>query len=400
MNIVFFINPNFGNSLQHTKFSGLSKYTKMLIEGMSARGHQVKIWTPKSRFHNVPAGGFLKKWMGYIDQYLVFPAEVRSYLKEAPEDTLFVFTDQAQGMWVPLVSNRHHVIHCHDFMALLSATDEVPENKISWSGKQHQRNIRTGISRGQNFISVSKNTATELARNIPATPASSNIVYNGLNKTFEPYDAAKSRILFGNKVKRSLENGYILHVGGNQWYKNRNGVVEIYNAWRRIYNVKKPLLLIGDEPSAALAATISKSPYHNDIIVCTNLEDYELGMAYAGATVFLFPSLSEGFGWPIAEAMAAGCQVITTNEAPMTEVGGKAATFIPRRPIEKTLSTAWASSAAVVLNRIMTNSVPERNVAVQASIENAKRFNAVHALDQIEDIYRNLIAAPTSNDKK
>ena len=42
----------------------------------------------------------------------------------------------------------------------------------------------------------------------------------------------------------------------------------------------------------------------------------------------LFPSLAEGFGWPVAEAQACGCPVVTSNRAPMTEVGGLAATYI------------------------------------------------------------------------
>ena len=57
-------------------------------------------------------------------------------------------------------------------------------------------------------------------------------------------------------------------------------------------------------------------------------------MAYVGASLFLFPSLAEGFGWPIAEAMASGCPVITTNKRPMTEVTKGTGRLIEKMPKE------------------------------------------------------------------
>ena len=62
------------------------------------------------------------------------------------------------------------------------------------------------------------------------------------------------------------------------------------------------------------------------------VEDDILVSAYQGACFLIFPSLMEGFGWPVVEAMASGCPVITTGEPPMNEVGGDAAIYISRCP--------------------------------------------------------------------
>jgi glycosyltransferase involved in cell wall biosynthesis len=115
-------------------------------------------------------------------------------------------------------------------------------------------------------------------------------------------------------------------------------------------------------------------------------------LAYAGATVFLFPSLAEGFGWPIAEAMASGCPVITTQEAPMTEVGAAAAFYLPRRPATGT-AAAWASAGAHVVQQVVALSTAERQAVVAAGLANARRFEPAVALDQMETIYKAILAS-------
>ena len=190
---------------------------------------------PSPKFYNLPAPEIIKKWLGYIDQFIVFPRDVKKRLKNVSRNTLFVFTDHALGPWVPLVANRPHVIHCHDFLAQQSALGEIPENPTRKTGRNYQKMIHKGYSEGRNFISVSFNTKKMLHRFLTASPERSEVVYNGLNQSFTTLDPCKARDSVSRETGIELKNGYLLHVGGNQWYKNRIGVVEIYNAWRIRY---------------------------------------------------------------------------------------------------------------------------------------------------------------------
>src|SRR5688500_6220233 len=115
MNFVFFAHADFLKHQSMPRFSG------MLATGMRERGYKVETWSPKGRFVRIPGTKLMKKWLGYIDQFILFPMTVRSRIKKCTPDTLFVFTDNAQGPWVPLVSDRPHAIHCHDFLAQRSA---------------------------------------------------------------------------------------------------------------------------------------------------------------------------------------------------------------------------------------------------------------------------------------
>lgn len=385
MNIVFFSHPDF------VPHQSMPRFLRMLQEGMRERGHQTTVWSPKARFFRLPMVQSLKKWLGYIDQYILFPCEIYRKLRKVAPDTLFVFTDQALGPWVPLVANRPHAIHCHDFMAQRAALKEIPENTTGWTGQQYQSLIRRGYSRGRNFISVSQKTKQDLHRFTAVEKGISDVVYNGLNSNFMPMKVSETRKELQEETKIDLMQGYILNVGGNQWYKNRTGIIEIYDAWRTKFSREIPLLLVGQKPDRYLERSLEDSSFYKDIHVLDSFSDEWVKKAYAGASVLLFPSLAEGFGWPIAEAMASGCPVITTNEAPMTEVAQEAAFYIHKRPFRSPEVKDWSRLAANVLEQVLSLSPVEREEIIRKGLLNAQRFNSREALDKIEKIYTGIL---------
>ena len=357
---------------------------------MLAKGHQVDICTAKAYFYNLPFPNKVKKWLGYIDQYILFPITLKRKIKRGFSDTLFVFSDHALGPWVSLVKNLPHVIHCHDFLAQRSAKGQIPENSTSFTGRQYQKYIHRGYSQGKNFISVSKKTQNDLHEFLEEQPNSSEVVYNFLNPLIIQKEIIKSRTTFSQIVNTDLSAGYILHVGGNQWYKNRNGVLNIYNAWRNNSKLVLPLIMIGSPPNYELENLRQNSLFKKDIYFVQGVDDEMLNFAYSGSKVLLFPSLAEGFGWPIAEAMECGCVVVTTNEAPMTEVAGDSALLIPKLSFDQSIKE-WSQVCAVVLERAIGMSSDERISMVKKGKLNAQRFKAEYILTEIETIYKKIL---------
>jgi len=393
MFIVFFTHPDFLES------QSMPRFASMLSSGMEEKGHTVEVLTAKSFFFRLPVPKLLKKWMGYIDQYVLFPISIKKKIKCLPTEALFVFTDHALGPWVPIVAHRPHVIHCHDFLAQRSALNQIPQNRTGWTGRQYQSFIRRGYSKGQNFISVSKKTQSDLHTFLQRKPLLSEVVYNGLPRQFKVIDKTECRNILTNETKIDLSEGYILHVGGNQWYKNRVGVIKIYDAWRKRYNTNLPLLMIGQSPSRAIIKERDLAGYKQDIHMLTNINDSLINLSYSGASAFLFPSIAEGFGWPIVEAMASGCPVITTNDAPMTEVAGNAASLIPVMPFEVNKQDAWATKAAEILNIVITMATDDYKENIAKGVLNAVRFNKAKALEDIEAIYFEIIEKLRSKNK-
>ena len=387
MNLVFFAHPLF------LEQQSMARYVTLLADGMKKRGHVVEVWHPKACFFHLGFNAFTKKWLGYIDQYMLFPLNFNRLIRKLPLDTLFIFTDHAMGPWVIHLHRRMHVIHCHDFLAQLSGSGRLPGHQTGWTGQKYQSYIKWGYTKGTNFISVSEKTRRDLHLFLTSEPSISTVVYNGLNHIFCTTDKTWAREMLGKAANLTLADGYLLHVGSNLWYKNRMGVIEIYNAWREMSKQHYPLLMIGQKPDNDLIQAQKQSAFANDIHFLTHITDELLVAAYAGAWVLIFPSYAEGFGWPVAEAMASGCPVITTNEPPMTEVAGTAGFFIPKRPFGQSAVLEWAQHAGKLIDSIIGLSEDEYNRVVESGLENAKRFDMETALNDIEKIYTGIINA-------
>ncbi|WP_052303977.1 glycosyltransferase [Cellulophaga algicola] len=281
-----------------------------------------------------------------------------------------------------IIKNRKHITHCHDFIALKSAFGSIEENPTSWSGRIYQKLIHTGFSKATNFISISKNTQKELEQFLLKKPTISTQVYNALDEKFKPGNIIKARLVISQEIDSDASKGYVLHVGGNTFYKNRIGVIKIYNAWRKLSKTNLPLVMIGSAPTANILALKDKSLYKKDIHFLTKAADPVLVKAYQGASIFIFPSLLESFVFPIAETMASGCPVITTNEAPMNEIAGKAAFYISKCPTEDTLD--WEKDSAKVLEQILQLHFEDRKLSIQKGLEQSSKFDKNIILDQIE----------------
>jgi glycosyltransferase involved in cell wall biosynthesis len=383
MNIIFFAHPVFLGS------RSMSRYAYWLSEGMTKRSHTTKIWAPVAVLYRIPLPKRSKKWLGYVDQYIIFSIWVKWKLLNQPADTIYVFADNALGPYVSLINNRTHVMHCHDFLAQHSALGFIPQNPTSITGKIYQSYIRNGFLKAKNFISISYKTRDDLHGLYQKKPQLSEVVYNGISEHYKP-SANRDELMYSlsKEINIDVSNGYLLHVGGNQWYKNRLGVVNIYNEWRKEYTNDIPLILIGEYPDSEILKSIQNSSYSKDIHILTGKNDEFVRNAYRCASLFLFPSLAEGFGWPIAEAMASGCPVITTNLAPMTEVAGNAAMLIEKAPNTESDYSKWLSDCATIIQNCIKMTDKDRQSFVANGILNTKRFASRDSLDRIEEVYK------------
>jgi glycosyltransferase involved in cell wall biosynthesis len=372
----------------------MPRFAGMLRTAYESRGHSVEIWSPSARVFNwVP--GRMSKWAGYVDQYLVFPMAMRAAVTRASKDTLFVFCDQALGPWVPLVRDRPHVVHVHDLLALRSALGDISENPTSATGRLYQRYIRRGFRQGRHFISVSKKTLTDLNRFGGVKAVTSEVVYNGMNFPYAPLPLSEARTILETTGITLPEAGMVLHVGGGQWYKNLPGVVAIYAEYVSRAEEPLPLWCVGPNPSSAVKAAIAKIPQKGRVIFLGNVESAGLQALYSASKAFLFPSLAEGFGWPLVEAQACGCPVITTDEAPMNEVAGAAACYLPRLAAPKDLEF-WARHGATVLQGLLSESPAAKAQRREAGRTWAKRFDQSATIDAYLAIYERVLHATTA----
>lgn len=388
MNLVLLTHPDYLGLVSQVHFA------RALAAGYRARGHQVQVRQPRPRLHRRVAPGPWAKWAGYLDQYLLFPRELRALMRDDPPDTLYVVCDQALGPWVAQLTHRPHVVHCHDLLALRSALGEVPENPTSFTGHIYQRFIRSGFRQARHFICISEKSRSDLHRVGGVAPLTCEVVYNGLNHAYRRVEEATARHVLGAAGLRADAHGFLLHVGGGQWYKNTPGVVMLYASHVRQALQRGvqplPLYMLSPPPNAALRAAIEQVPEQGDVRFFNGVDHATLEALYSCASALLFPSHAEGFGWPIVEAMACGCPVITTAEAPMTEVGGDAATYLPRLHVHDDVQ-AWADAAARTLASMLDRTPAELEHWRAQALAWTRRFAADAALDSYLSIYRRIL---------
>jgi len=333
----------------------------------------------------------LSKWVGYIVQYLIFPFWVHRQLRGVAKDSLFVFCDQALGPWVPLVKDRPHIVHVHDLLALRSALGDIPENQTSITGRIYQRYIRRGFQSAHHFISVSKKTHEDLLRFGKVRPKTSEVVYNGLSFPYAPLTKGEAEQILRSEGLSVWPNGMLLYVGGDQWYKNMPGLLALYSHYAASRETSLPLWCVSPNPGTELRRIIDQIPRGGRVEFLQELSNRTLQAVYSCARALIFPSLAEGFGWPIIEAQACGCPVITTDEPPMNEIAGPAAWYIPRLRFGEDRS-AWAIIGAATLNHLLCTDP----LALARRIENGKTwaqgFRADRAIERYLAIYRSILA--------
>ncbi|MBN8490393.1 MAG: glycosyltransferase family 4 protein [Burkholderiales bacterium] len=384
MNIVLLTHPAWLVSYSMPRFAD------MLVSGLRQRGHTVQTWAPAEHLRANTKGGKLAKWAGYADQYLLFPRWVRRAIERQPADTLFVFADQALGPWVPLVGQRPHVVHCHDLLALRSALGMTPEHHTHLPGRIYQRYIRRGFRQARHFISVSDSTRQDMVGLGGVRPLTNEVVYNGLSHPFAPMSRPSAQAQLARAGLPVAEQGMLLHVGGNQWYKNPIGVVRLYAAYAQHSDRPLPLWMITPPPDPSLRQALARVPPRGEVLFFENLDNDTLQAAYSLARALLFPSLAEGFGWPLVEAQACGCPVLTTDAAPMNEVAGPEACLVPR-PSATGDSGKWARLAAQRLQQLLDTPPRAQQLRREACIAWTARFNGNLAIDAYERIYRRVI---------
>jgi glycosyltransferase involved in cell wall biosynthesis len=321
-----------GNYAKDHQFS-MQKFTDCMEQGLLQQGHQVKLCQPQAVFglpFESTASG-LAKWLGYIDKYLLFPLILR---KQAQWADIIHICDHSNAIYVSHIKNKPHLVTCHDLMAVRSALGEFKDhNQVGKSGKMQQQWILKGLQTASNIASVSNATQQDVMRLAKQPVDRLTVIHNGLNYAYSPLAKAQALTLL-TPYGITEHRRFLLHLGGNQWYKNRKGLLAIFNQLVKQQPATDLQLVMAGKPlTDELRGLIKDYNLQDKVIEVTGPSTEAIGALYSLATAFIFPSLCEGFGWPIIEAQACNALVFTSNREPMTEVGGDAAIYFdPENP--------------------------------------------------------------------
>jgi glycosyltransferase involved in cell wall biosynthesis len=350
--------------------TSMLRYATFLQRELERRGHQVRLIAPKVIVRKlVGAGNRFGKWLGYIDKFVLFRFSLKRLVGDA--DVIHV-CDHSNSMYLPQIRSIPTLITCHDALAIRSALKHYPRNPTGKSGRLLQSWIHRSLSFADRIIYVSSKTRSDfeqlLGIKVPAV-----VIRHALNWSFSPAPECEVENLL---VQLELDRyGYIIHVGGNQWYKNRLGVLEMFVALRTHEQFRHMKLVMVGKPLTSQLHDWCRANGLHDVTVLENASNEQLRTLYTGAFALLFPSFEEGFGWPVLEAQACGCPVITSNRAPMTEIAGEGAKFVDPEVPDTILPAALECAA-------------ERLALIDSGFRNVVRFAPHEVVRSYERIYQ------------
>ncbi len=298
-----------------------------------------------------------------------------------PIDMLFV-----PAHTVPFIHPKNTVVTIHGL-----EYEHCPESYSFWGGKFHQFFVRKSCKWASKIIAVSKNTKKDLIKLYKIEKEKITVVYNGFeSKNLKPVIEGEEKKDFNwadvkdfpasEKKTNSKIDNFLLFVGRLEQRKNVLGMIESFEILKRNYSYKGKLVLAGKygHGSRMIRNRIARSEFQRDIVCLGYIRDEQKWELFHNASIFLFPSLCEGFGIPILEAQSCGLPVITSNYGPMDEVAGDKNTLVNPLNFEE---------MAKKINEILKDETFRKNIIEKGS-KNVKRFSWEKSGEEVAKVIR------------
>lgn len=272
--------------------------------------------------------------------------DLKSHLYHAPNFIMRVFDH-------PCVATIHDLSHvyypeCH------------PKERVRFL----HRELPKTIERATHLIAVSHYIRQEVIDYYGVKPEHISAIHHAVADYFKPYDEIELQPTLSRYQLKPMQ--YLLAVATLEPRKNLARLLYAYEKLDE--NIKKhyPLVLVGTKGwlNHALQQTIDALTRKNQIHYLGYVAEKELPLLYAGARAFAFPSLYEGFGFPVLEAMACGTPVLTSNRSSLPEVAGDAAICVNPEDVD---------AISQGLTRVLTDDHYRAN-AIAKGLVHARQF--------------------------
>ena len=233
----------------------------------------------------------------------------------------------------PLYSKIPIITTLHDIIYKETSLLRILLGRASWYQKLGSIYRRLIVSRvigkSKKLITVSHYERNNIQSKYNLENNKIRTIHNGVSKKF--FAKIDEHLKEEIKKKYKLPDKFLLHIGNTDPRKNTARVFESFQKFTKTTNKTTKLVVIGlnREKVASIVRAVPLDPKIYQKIICPGyIADDDLPYVYSLAQMFLFPSLREGFGIPILEAMACGVPVITSNVSSMPEVAGDAACLV------------------------------------------------------------------------
>lgn len=364
--------------LRRIKNPGIGRYMKCLVEAILTEepeqdyllilppGAEGMIQSGTSRARTIVSG--LKYYS--VQEQLGLPR----ILRENKVDLL-----HSPHFMLPLIRPCPSVVTIHDVIGLA-----CKEDLGSRIGRLYYRwMISVAVRLADSIITVSEFSRDDIARRLRVSAQKIKVIYPGVSASFQP---VRDKIqLEAIRVKYRIEHDYIIYTG---IYKLRKNHAALLHAFRALLSsgVKANLVLVGPlkEGENQLKRLANELEIAEKLIFTGFVGDGDLQALYSAARVYACPSLYEGFGFTVLEAMACGTPVVCSRETSLPEVAGDAAVYADPRNTQEFAQALYAA---------FTNS-NLRDALVAKGRMNLQRFSWENTAKASLSVYQDVLRIP------
>ncbi|MFT5874315.1 MAG: glycosyltransferase involved in cell wall biosynthesis [Clostridium sp.] len=259
-----------------------------------------------------------------------------------------------------------------------------PEMVEEKTMKRIKKGIEYSVKRADKIITVSESSKKDIVEFLGVDEKKIEVVYNGVE--YERFSASYTKEQqFTVKNKYSIPEKYILYMGTLEPRKNIESIISAFSKLivnNNIYSEEIKLVIAGKKGwlYESIFKLVQKLSLENKVVFTDYIEEEDKPLIYNMASIFIFPSIYEGFGIPVIEAMASSVPVITSTTSSLPEVAGDAAILVNPKDID---------SMAKAMKQVLEDK-DIRQSMIEKGHTQAKKFNWENSAEKLLSIYTDL----------
>lgn len=356
--------------------TGLGNYSRDLISILAKRNTECDFYLYNTKQKRVDR---LKKYNHVIEKlpkswfYKKVPAiwRQKGVVKQLKEDKIDVYHGLSGEIPKALSKNNiKSVVTIHDLIFM-----RYPNLYSFFDRKIHFYKFKYAAENADKVIAISEQTKKDIVRFLKVDPSKIEVIYQGCHGVFKEESSEEEKNELKSKYK--LPDKFLLNVGTIEYRKNILSVI------KAIKELPTTLVIVGKKTKyfEEIEVYIQKHKIENKVVFLEGMTLKELSVLYQSAQIFVYPSVFEGFGIPIIEALYSKVPVITTQGGVFPEAGGPNSIYVEENDI---------ALLQLEIEKLLNNDAL-RNKIIEQGYKFVQKFNDDIIERNIMSVYKKLM---------